>query len=726
MTSTVTQLYGEPPITRNERTFTCGSRTNCPNGFGFTGGAASAAGMGGGVTIDTQTINSIFSDSSIRILDTSVIRDNIQSVSLGIQNIYKELMAYVLNLESEIERRVYSGEIAKDHNLYRTVTRIAPRLRSAKQEMYTWQKNIVSELRDIIEVVREYETIVTKINVALYASTISSATTFTDGPQYIAKQTLATSKSVNQAIRRLITLDSQIRDQMQMMQLNLNELSSGVLCSSNSPNVFDINEVVDLLQTLNGIESPLNRIENELVQIVNTTPIKFQFDTANMQLIEAIKPLQLNNFHGTMAQQRAQQQFSAGQQQQHIPVPKISKQSEMSIDDYQRQFEDRPATAQSSLHPDNAMDFFLNYVGSGNGVGNDAAGPSGLVPLNDVDVFRKLLDIQQFTVNTKNTRHLLESVADQVNQNFNTSPLYKVLVDKINEIRETNEPDQVIMLLRQQATNTENIYGVRNRIQRIQRFLLDQKLDEEVSDDLNQYDSYISQLIDIHEMTNTQHQQSLNNPEQYEPLTRSMFVEYNLDYEPQLTLSEYALRSLETAYQLHLKQEADFRKNEYAKYRQLFMVRLAELDGRQPPLTQAEHDQARKAIISDLANTRHTIETKSLQLQSDRKRELRTLMQNLVLQQQLERIKQQIPTTTNSAINPVMLQQFGNYMPNQQQQQQPPPGNADDPLNQSVMFMGELYTNAAVAGFDSGAAAAAVVSNDDDDADNGPVVPMEE
>lgn len=602
--STTIQLYGKP-ITTNDRTFACDNNGSIDVDSIFKCDTGNNVGQ----VFNSRTVDQIFADSSINILDTTVIRNNLTAVSQSIYTVYTDMIARIEALEGDVERRIIAGEIPKDNNLFVKVTRIQPKLRAAKNDMLTWKSNTLNDLRELGNILRQYDQIVSKIKMAMFNTTSGASSALNDfyASSYIAKQNLSKSKSISAAIRRLINLDTRLRYDIHSVQLNLNELSSGILRSSNSQHITDMNEIIDLLNTLHGDRSPLARIELDMSNLVNNTPIRFRLDTANMQLIEPPTQIPILVNEPTV--------FS---QNPIIPI-RIPSQQQQQQQDTAMETNDPDFRITPAISTEEAMAFVEKYLDT-----------HEIAESGDVAMLNKLMDFEQTTINTQIVLNALEKFTMYTNQNFTNSPLYEQIIAKIEDIKRNNDPEQVIMRLRQEAANPANVYAVRYRVNALQLFV-NREINGKPGNEITELKQYSERLSSILNQVRQIFVEELNSDHGYETISRSIYTTYNLTYEPSMTLSSFALTKLDSAYQAKIEQQTAYQKAEYAKYRAIFEDRVRQLS---PNMSPEARTRAMKDIVNGLAQVKNDIEIKMLRMRTQHNNELRVMMESMLNQQQ--------------------------------------------------------------------------------------------
>lgn len=714
--STTYQLYGQnqngpqqnavyygtqpsPPrrvITRNDRVFTCDSNVNNVGGggggtgnvgiaFGGVGGAGIMGGVGDDATV--SQLNDAFSGTSLRILNTNIVRNNLSDVSAAIRNVYTTIVERIDAKEREIESSVANGTIAKDFELFNRLVVTVPKIKQARKSLSAWHSNTQDDLRDVSDTIRKYDAIAGRLKSALMMNVTSGAGGLMGNPLASARQQLSKSRAMQRAISQIVVSDGRIRSQMQDIQLNLNEISSGVLRSSAKDASVDVMAIMALVNDLYKNDEPLSRVLLELAQIINSTPVQYTLDTQTMRLIEAdqILPPKIEPRSASTAppQQQQQQQpqpppsaFGFQQQQQqpmyidpaifnnrpvspivlinqspHVPlvvIPEVDASQdavmnishnedgawanhEQSVGEHTASFHNVPE-ADASYNTE-ANQSFIDRVLLNNGLESlnviydmaDFAGPlpETIGTINELQVYNQLLTLQANTMLTQETRKYLDNLENLINRHLSQSSVYESLVTKINEIRRKNEPERLLMRLRQAATNPDNIYHTRSRVLRIQSNLSKSGDTNVVAENMPKLDE-IARQVDATLMT------AINTTHDRHTMAQAVFSEYNLTYEPMFNLSLDSLTDLDSVHRKFLNTENEFQSEQYANYRAELESRLNQVSNANPPLVGTARDQAINNVVQQMAQVRANIGVNLRKLRESHRDNIGTVLRKLM------------------------------------------------------------------------------------------------
>lgn len=601
-------------ITQNGRTFTCTSVNNANDATGNGGGGGGGIGIGGNgfipsIALSTQNqLNSIFSGSALRILDTEALRQNLSHVSTAIREVYDDVMSRMNTIEHNIELNVYRGEIPSNFELYNKLTVTVPKIKQAKKSLLTWHTNIQDDLMDVGESLRKYDGVVGRLNSTLMTTTSATMNGLGIDELQLARQNLTKSRAMQRAVSQLAVIDTRIRNEMQALQLNLNEMASGVLRSSNTDNIVNLRDIMALITGLYTDNSPLTRVQRKLAGIINNTPVQFKLDTIDMRVIDEntikVQPNVYNDNQRMYIQPQSEVYYPAPPQPPQV-VPTITRINDSQVYD----FNDINSIA---AH-------LANY--QGNVEGGVAA--DNIENIDDSTILVRLNNIQNDTIMTPEALHNLNKLESQIMANLTAAPLYSQIIEKISDIRKTNMPEPLLMTLRQMATNPGFGFTARSRASVMKMNLLRNTFIDEQVQQLNKA------LDDIIILADRTIENDLNSSDTNEVYQNAMFTEYNTVNAPNAVLSRIMLKGLDSMHKEFVNKQNLYLVQRYSKYIKTLNDNINALDKTLPP-NDPNRNQRISAIVLEMQSEKTLIDDEVRVIRQKQLQEMRSLFRGIV------------------------------------------------------------------------------------------------
>jgi hypothetical protein len=189
--------------------------------------------------------------------------------------------------ENDVAFKVNAGVIPRDVALFNRLINVVPRINKFKRLINTWFVGTQDLVYELAATLTSYDNISIKLQM-LGVNPAATYNTMTDNVVAIARKNLSRSKSIQQQTNKLIVVDAKIRDLLVQLQNKNNEFSSGMLKYSNENTVLDLKEVVDVINTLGGKDSPLVELQKSLSETLNAQPIRFKIDTPDVKLLTPV------------------------------------------------------------------------------------------------------------------------------------------------------------------------------------------------------------------------------------------------------------------------------------------------------------------------------------------------------------------------------------------------------------------------------------------------------
>lgn len=258
------------PITGNDRNFTCG--------FGSCG------------TYDPFNYQPLAQSDLLNLdftlLNIPTLRENLDQVTSNVQRVYSELHNWIVDMEREFELKVRVGTVIQNQTLFNRLSMVIPKISQAKKAIDAWLRDFQNTVMDLSVLMQTYDEAAAKIK-SLYVTT----TTVMGIPQDIvkvAKQNMSKSKAIQRQMNILLTKDAQIRSVLQDITFRIKELAVGMLRygAANNTRTLNLNSVVSSMNELGESDSPLVQIQTEMSNLINSTPINLNMNTAEVPLTQ--------------------------------------------------------------------------------------------------------------------------------------------------------------------------------------------------------------------------------------------------------------------------------------------------------------------------------------------------------------------------------------------------------------------------------------------------------
>lgn len=258
-------------ITGNDRRFTCG--------YGECGNAADFRANG---ALPNNMYNFDFT-----LFNVQALRDNLDASFQSLKIARDELINWIELSENDVAFKVNAGVIPRDASLFNKLTNVVPRINKFKRLINAWFVSTQDLVYELSATLTNYDNISIKLQMLGVNPTVTY-NTLTDNVVAIARKNLSRSKSIQQQTNKLIVVDAKIRDLLVKLQNKNNEFSSGMLKYSEENTVLDLKEVVNVINSLGGKDSPLVALQKSLSETLNAQPIRFRIDTPDVNLLTPV------------------------------------------------------------------------------------------------------------------------------------------------------------------------------------------------------------------------------------------------------------------------------------------------------------------------------------------------------------------------------------------------------------------------------------------------------
>lgn len=276
--STVYQIGGpryedgrSHPINQNDRQFNCGFGV-CSNEY---------------TPHDRINQQDLF-NLNFQLLDIEVLRENLIEVSNGVKNAYINILNWLTDLEQSFAIRVETGDVEMNITLFNKLNLVIPKFNMARKVMDSWYADYIDMETELSDLFSDYSNSAAKIQ--LLSSQNTSVSGLKESVITLAKQNMSKSKAIQRTITKILSLDTQIRNAFQMLTFKMSELTSGILRYGprNEKKILNLTEMSNAVMSLGEGESPLTRIQTQLSNLINSTPLNFDLKTREIPRLKEI------------------------------------------------------------------------------------------------------------------------------------------------------------------------------------------------------------------------------------------------------------------------------------------------------------------------------------------------------------------------------------------------------------------------------------------------------
>lgn len=268
-----------PPITSNDRTFTCGNSA---------GGGSGGCNLGDSLNNMKSLSSTGLINTDFTLFNTSAIREELDIFIENAKSIVDAYMSWLKSLEESVELKIKLNIIKPTTSLFNQINVLVAKSVTGRKNIRAWYSSFLESASDLSDLILQYSEAVAKIESIGLQTTAQSSLPV--NMVTVAKQNITKSRSINRQITKILSIDTKIRNIMQQMSFRMKELVSGIFKiykSDNSFNTFNINEFAEALKDLDIDDSPLKRIQTSLSETINSTPINYKINT--------LPPTQLNS-----------------------------------------------------------------------------------------------------------------------------------------------------------------------------------------------------------------------------------------------------------------------------------------------------------------------------------------------------------------------------------------------------------------------------------------------
>lgn len=217
------------------------------------------------------------------LFNTDTILSEIDILTESAKQAINAYISWIDNLEMQVELKRSANEIKPTMALFNRLDSLIPRVVRGRKILNAWHMNFMQDVSDLSDLVLQYTDAsarITELNNQSQSNFGLAVNTVT-----VAKQNISKSKSIDRQITKILSLDSKIRNLTRVLNFSLKELAIGIIKLPDNSN-FNINLLVEGFKELNTHASPLQRIQQKLSEIINSTPRDYNLQTAPLMTVD--------------------------------------------------------------------------------------------------------------------------------------------------------------------------------------------------------------------------------------------------------------------------------------------------------------------------------------------------------------------------------------------------------------------------------------------------------
>lgn len=249
-------------VTYNDRIFTC-TLQSC-------GESNPMSRLQGAITINAQ------------FLDVDQIRQNIYDISAQVGQAVGDFKSWLNTRESDFETKFLLREINSNLTLFNRLNIAIARLRQHNNTLNQWYTNFQNLVSLAIDYLSTYSEATALIKSFTLNPTIGG---LQPSPVVLAKQHLSKSKSIQRQMNVALMAEARLKTVMIQLQTQVESFYRGTIKVNDR--VLDLKEIGKLIGDLMGSESPLERVQANLSNVINSSQTTFDIKSSD---VSAVKP----------------------------------------------------------------------------------------------------------------------------------------------------------------------------------------------------------------------------------------------------------------------------------------------------------------------------------------------------------------------------------------------------------------------------------------------------
>lgn len=248
-------------VTYNDRIFTC-TLQSC-------GESNPMSRLQGAITINAQ------------FLDVDQIRQNIYDISAQVGQAVGDFKSWLNTRESEFETKFLLREINSNLTLFNRLNIAIARLRQHNNTLNQWYTNFQNLVSLAIDYLSTYSEAIALIKSFTLNPTIGG---LQPSPVVLAKQHLSKSKSIQRQMNVALMAEARLKTVMIQLQTQVESFYRGTIKVNDR--VLDLKEIGKLIGDLMGSESPLERVQSSLSNVINSSQTTFDIKSSDVSTVK--------------------------------------------------------------------------------------------------------------------------------------------------------------------------------------------------------------------------------------------------------------------------------------------------------------------------------------------------------------------------------------------------------------------------------------------------------
>lgn len=242
-------------ITQNDREFACDDHASS---------VSTRRGIVDGGSGDAAALNAT-------VIDVDALRDSLYEMSASLTDAVGEYKRWLESKESDFELRFLTEDISHDISMFNRLNGVVSRLRQARKRVQGWYSYMQELLITALDQLTTYSESVAIIRNAerpdITSGTIGGITF--DSPLTQAKRNVSKIRSVQRHINTLTLAETRLKNTVATFRTQMESFSRGVVKYDRK--LIDLVELGKAVDELTGEGTPLERVQQRLAKIINTT-----------------------------------------------------------------------------------------------------------------------------------------------------------------------------------------------------------------------------------------------------------------------------------------------------------------------------------------------------------------------------------------------------------------------------------------------------------------------
>lgn len=216
-----------------------------------------------------------------QFLDVDQIRQNIYDISAQVGQAVGDFKSWLNTRESEFETKFLLREINSNLTLFNRLNIAIARLRQHNNTLNQWYTNFQNLVSLAIDYLSTYSEATALIKSFTLNPTIGG---LQPSPVVLAKQHLSKSKSIQRQMNVALMAEARLKTVMIQLQTQVESFYRGTIKVNDR--VLDLKEIGKLIGDLMGSESPLERVQSNLSNVINSSQTTFDIKSSDVTKVK--------------------------------------------------------------------------------------------------------------------------------------------------------------------------------------------------------------------------------------------------------------------------------------------------------------------------------------------------------------------------------------------------------------------------------------------------------